>query len=876
MNHLSKTLKPLSRKLIITTLSILSVVGYGVFVFAVAPPGGYSPGQTLNPDCSPGDTDCVVAVSGGGGTPAGINGYIQYNSSGSFGADNLFTRNPSTKETNIFRDTIVNVQTGEYVVNAYQILQVEVSGPGSFTIGETITGQNSGATATIEGYFLPDSEGLLYVSNISGVFTDEEIISTFPGTVVLDDDILFSSFAVGDTFMEFDFSSGPTGVTGSVTAVSGDSITVNVTGGSLTPNNILFNTTQTNNYRGIVSTQPVTVSGIAHAGFTLNNINIGTPFSGSGMYSELNGNKLFAGIVNGYQFGIFSEISGTPNGYYLPTTAGTTGQALISLGGDMVGWGTLSSAISVNDDGTIYSGTLGAGEGNGSNIFLGRYAGEDATSVQDSNFLGTQAGENATNAYQSNFLGYKAGEGATNAWNSNFFGQFAGSGATDAQSSNFLGQYAGQNATNAYSSNFLGYYAGKDATNAWNSNFLGYFAGYGATNAQSSNFLGYSAGSGATYASNSNFLGQQAGSGATNASSSNFLGSSAGNSATDASNSNFLGQQAGSGAANASSSNFFGYFAGYNATNASNSIFIGKSAGQNDTVNNTGSSDDFSILIGPNTSTGNNGSGVGYSNSIALGGYATNTASNQFMIGSSTRPINEIVMVGSSGTSCSIDVNGTVCSSDERLKTNIENLSSTLDTLMDVQTVTYNWINNPTGSPTIGFLAQNLQESYPELVRTGHDGYLQVNYGGMTPILVKAIQEMNLRITDLNNMNEVNPWREAMIAWLGNVGNGIVKIFAKKVITEEVCVQNNQGGEICLNYDKLKEVFNTDQIITNRTDGDSDVDITGKTDEQEEIIIDSNEEVSEEINEPENADEHSEVTTPENNTDNTGIIETIE
>jgi hypothetical protein len=139
--------------------------------------------------------------------------------------------------------------------------------------------------------------------------------------------------------------------------------------------------------------------------------------------------------------------------------------------------------------------------------------------------------------------------------------------------------------------------------------------------------------------------------------------------ASNAPNSNFFGQSAGSGATNASNSTFIGVNAGNNATNANNSIFMGYFAGNNNTVNNTTNSDDFSILIGNLSSTGN------FKNSIAIGQRAINTASNQFMIGSTTRPINEVVIKGS-GT-CSIVATGISCSSDERLKTNIEDLENT-------------------------------------------------------------------------------------------------------------------------------------------------------------------------------------------------------
>ena len=272
-----------------------------------------------------------------------------------------------------------------------------------------------------------------------------------------------------------------------------------------------------------------------------------------------------------------------------------------------------SSPITIANTTTLYSsGLSNTGTGDialGNNIFFGDYAGYGAISAYFSNFLGLAAGYSATNASFSNFLGYNAGNGATNASNSNFLGYSAGQYATGANNSNFFGSSAGQN-----------------ATNAWDSNFFGSSAGYGATGAYGSNFLGNSAGQNAT-----------------NAYGSNFFGVHAGYSATSASFSNFLGQSAGQNATNAYGSNFLGYSAGSGATNASNSIFIGTSAGNNDLVNNTGSPDDFSILIGPNTSTG------GYSNSIALGGSATNTASNQFMIGSTTRPINKMIVKGTGG-----------------------------------------------------------------------------------------------------------------------------------------------------------------------------------------------------------------------------------
>lgn len=95
-----------TKKITLSLVSLFSIIGYGVFVFA-APPGvgGYNPGEILDPECAPGDVDCVVKLqTSGGGSPAGSDTQIQYNNAGSFGADALFTRDTTTKQTTIGAD----------------------------------------------------------------------------------------------------------------------------------------------------------------------------------------------------------------------------------------------------------------------------------------------------------------------------------------------------------------------------------------------------------------------------------------------------------------------------------------------------------------------------------------------------------------------------------------------------------------------------------------------------------------------------------------------------------------------------------------------------------------------------------------------------
>ena len=230
--------------------------------------------------------------------------------------------------------------------------------------------------------------------------------------------------------------------------------------------------------------------------------------------------------------------------------------------------------------------------------------------------FGAGAGTGASQTY-TNFIGSNAGLGASGADNSNFIGLNAGNAATSAMGSNFIGTDAGNTATGAFMSNFIGMSAGNGATDASLANFIGFNAGAGATNAEFANIIGFGAGGAATFAQHAVFI-----------------GTAAGASATNAANAVFIGGSAGDGAVNTNSSVFIGNSTGFNATNAQNSIFIGTNTGMSDTVNNTmGGS---SILIGNSANTG------GFSNSIGLGAGATNTATNQFVLGGGTNPVDSI------------------------------------------------------------------------------------------------------------------------------------------------------------------------------------------------------------------------------------------
>lgn len=90
--------------------------------------------------------------------------------------------------------------------------------------------------------------------------------------------------------------------------------------------------------------------------------------------------------------------------------------------------------------------------------------------------------------------------------------------------------------------------------------------------------------------------------------------------------------------------------------------------------------------------------------------------------------------------------------SDKRLKTNIVTLEPVLNKLIGLEVKRYEFIkNNPEHKQSIGILAQDLLEVYPEFVsiHTANDGnpevqnQLGVDYAGLSILAIKAIQEQN-------------------------------------------------------------------------------------------------------------------------------------
>jgi Chaperone of endosialidase/Protein of unknown function (DUF2793) len=227
--------------------------------------------------------------------------------------------------------------------------------------------------------------------------------------------------------------------------------------------------------------------------------------------------------------------------------------------------------------------------------------------------------------------------------------------------------------------------------------------------------------------------------------------------------------------------------------------------------------------------------------------------------------------------------------SDARIKENILDTSMGLDDLMKIGVKDYSMINDPTHTKQTGFIAQDLSKVFKGAVSTnGDDGVVplasgdspwMVDYGRVTPLIVKAIQDLNkkvfgtstlaeldieeltasttisvdakvralgIKMSDVNDLlaqfasstqatttvstsTDVNgnlltitersffgKMLDNVSKWLSEATNGIVKIFAGEIETKKLCVSDESGNKTCLTKAQL------DSLLTSKISEMSD------------------------------------------------------
>lgn len=103
-----------------------------------------------------------------------------------------------------------------------------------------------------------------------------------------------------------------------------------------------------------------------------------------------------------------------------------------------------------------------------------------------------------------------------------------------------------------------------------------------------------------------------------------------------------------------------------------------------------------------------------------------------------------------------LNVTGTIgVLSDPAEKRNIASATPKLNDLMELNVINYNLINSPRMGKLLGFDADNVEQVFPSMVDRSTDetgqpiGPRYVKWSVMVPVLVKALQELTLRVKQL-------------------------------------------------------------------------------------------------------------------------------
>lgn len=190
-------------------------------------------------------------------------------------------------------------------------------------------------------------------------------------------------------------------------------------------------------------------------------------------------------------------------------------------------------------------------------------------------------------------------------------------------------------------------------------------------------------------------------------------------------------------------------------------------------------------------------------NTAGYGGLKITAGQNSFTASTGMidfyRPDNTLLGTIAQNSGTSVTYNTT---SDRRVKENIATTTLGLAQLMELPVRSFDFINDPTHATTTGFIAQELDQVFPWAVTTnGDNGTVplgtstpwSVDYGRITPLIVKAVQD----IATISSTFQQN-----LIAWLGNAGNGIQDFYAEIIHANKLCL-SDQGGTSCYTRSQL-------------------------------------------------------------------------
>ena len=85
--------------------------------------------------------------------------------------------------------------------------------------------------------------------------------------------------------------------------------------------------------------------------------------------------------------------------------------------------------------------------------------------------------------------------------------------------------------------------------------------------------------------------------------------------------------------------------------------------------------------------------------------------------------------------------------SDISFKTDVRTVENALNLVTNLEGVKFTWKSD--NKPSVGVIAQQIEEYIPELVHTGD--HKSVNYNGLIGVLIEAVKELKAEVDELKS-----------------------------------------------------------------------------------------------------------------------------
>ncbi|WP_374030164.1 tail fiber domain-containing protein [Bdellovibrio bacteriovorus] len=195
-------------------------------------------------------------------------------------------------------------------------------------------------------------------------------------------------------------------------------------------------------------------------------------------------------------------------------------------------------------------------------------------------------------------------------------------------------------------------------------------------------------------------------------------------------------------------------------------------------------------------------------NGIPANGIGFSVGNNNIIFATGTTPAERMrisnvgnVGIGTINPSEKLEVAGNVkateflYTSDARLKKDVVTLPDALEKALQLRGVNFAW--KADNNKTVGFIAQEVEQVYPELVRTdAKSGYKAVQYGNIVAVLVEALKQEHRERVENQNLCQ---------AEVKNISRQIAS--AQSATEERVRVLEKENQELKARLERLEKII---------------------------------------------------------------------